>query len=53
MKQLIGTLKVESFAGTNFRDFTNFLVVRESLYTRNRSVQLIRESLHMRNFEAL
>ena len=26
------TLKVESFAGRNFRDFANFSVVRESLY---------------------
>ena len=32
------TLLVESFAGTNFRDFANFLVVRESLYPHNRSV---------------
>ena len=38
------TLKVESFEGRNFRDFANFSVVRESLYPRNRSVQVIRDS---------
>ena len=37
------TLKVESFAGRNFRDFVNFLVVRESLYPRNRTLGAIRE----------
>ena len=44
------TLKVESFAGRNFRDFANFSVVRESLYPRNRSFQVVRESLSPRNF---
>ena len=28
----VSTLKVESFAGRNFRDFANFQGVRESLY---------------------
>ena len=37
------TLKVETFAGRNFRDFANFLVVRESLYPRNRTFEFIRE----------
>ena len=32
------TLVAGSFAGTNFRDFANSLVVRESLYPRNGSV---------------
>ena len=44
------TLKVESFAGRNFRNFANFSVVRESLYPRNRSFQIIRESLYPQNF---
>ena len=45
------TLLVESFAGTNFRDFANPLVVRESLYQRNRSFQFVRESLYPQNFQ--
>ena len=44
------TLKVESFAGRNFRDFASFSVVRESLYTRNRSFQVVRESLYLLDF---
>ena len=44
------TLKVESFAGRNFRDFANFSIFRESLYPRNRSFQVVRESLYPRNF---
>ena len=44
------TLKVESFAGKNFRDFANFSVVRESLYPRNHNFQVVRESLYPRNF---
>ena len=44
------TLLVESFAGTNFRDFANCLVVRESLYPQDRSVHVICESLYPRNF---
>ena len=44
------TLKVESFAGRKFRDFASFLVVRESLYPRNRSCKAIRESLYPRIF---
>ena len=38
------TLKVESFASRNFRDFANFSVVRESLYPQNRSFKAIHES---------
>ena len=48
--QILTTLKVEIFAGTNFRDFSTFSVVRESLYPRNRIVQVIRENLYPRNF---
>ena len=44
------TLKVESFAGRNFRDFASFSVVRESLYPQNRSFQVFCESLYPRNF---
>ena len=44
------TLKVGSFPGRNFRDFANFLVVRESLYPLNCSFQVVRESLYLRNF---
>ena len=44
------TLKVESFAGRNFSDFANFLVVCESLYPRNLNFQVVRESLYPRNF---
>ena len=44
------TLKVESFTGRNFRDFANFLVVRENLYPRNSSFQVVRESLYPQNF---
>ena len=33
--EITTTLKVESFAGRNFRDFANFSFVRESLYPRN------------------
>ena len=47
---ILTTLKVESFAGRNFRDFANFSVVRESLYPRNRNFQVVRESLYPRNF---
>ena len=43
------TLKVETFAGRNFRDFANFFVDRESLYPRNRGYEAIRESLYPRN----
>ena len=39
------TLKVESFAGRNFRDFASFLGVRESLYPRNRTFTGVRERL--------
>ena len=44
------TLLVESFVGTNFCNFANFLVVRESLYRQNHSVEAIRESLYLPNF---
>ena len=44
------TLKVENFAGRNFRDFANFLVVRESLYPRNGSFHVVCESLYPQNF---
>ena len=44
------TLFVESFAGTNFCDFAKFLVVRKSLYPRNRIAQVIRKSLYPQNF---
>ena len=44
------TLKVETFAGRNFRDFTNFSVVCESLYPRNRSFHVVCVSLYPRNF---
>ena len=37
------TLLVETFTGRNFRDFANFLVVRKSLYLRNRTFEFIRE----------
>ena len=47
---LATTLKVESFAGRNFRDFANFSVVHESLYPRNCSFQVVRECLYPGNF---
>ena len=50
LSSLGSTLLVKSFAGINFRDFANSLVVRESLYPRNRSVYIIRESLYLWNF---
>ena len=39
----VPTLLVETFAGRNFRDFANFLGVRESLYPRNRTFEFIRQ----------
>ena len=46
-----GTLKVESFAGRNFRDFANFYGVRESLYPRNRTFIGLREILHEKSLK--
>ena len=43
----LSTLWVESSAGTNFRDFPNSLVFRESLCPRNRSVQAIHDSSYI------
>ena len=37
------TLKVQIFAGTNFRDFANFLAVRENKSPRNRTFRVFRE----------
>ena len=45
------TLKVESFAGRNFRDFASFLGVRESLYPRNRTFIGVREILHEKSLK--
>ena len=49
-KKLI-TLKVESFAGRNFRDFASFLGVRESLYPRDRTFIGVREILHEKSLK--
>ena len=35
--EICTTLKVETFAGRNFRDFGSSSVVRESLYPQNRT----------------
>ena len=45
------TLKVESFAGRNFRDFANFCGVRESLYPQNRTFIGVREMLHEKSLK--
>ena len=44
------TLKEETFAGRNFRGFTVFSQIRESLILRNISKDVIRESFFPRYF---
>ena len=41
---------VEGFAGTNFCDFANVLVIPKCLYPQNGSVQVFLESLYHGNF---
>ena len=48
---ILVTLKVESFAGRNFRDFANFYGVRESVYPRNRTFIGVREILHEKSLK--
>ena len=47
---VVTTLKEETFAGRNFRDFAVFSQIRESLFPRNFSKDVIRESFFPRNF---
>ena len=48
---VLTTLKVESFAGRNIRDFASFLGVPESLYPRNRPFIGVRETLHEKSLK--
>ena len=46
----LNTLKEETFAGRNFRGFAVFSEIRESLFPRKFSKDVIRESFFPRNF---
>ena len=49
-QMFISVLKEETFAGRNFRGFAVFSQIRESLFPRNFSKDVIHESFFPRNF---
>ena len=49
-RKIENTLKEETFSGRNFRGFAVFSQIRERLFPRNISKDVIRESLFPRNF---